>query len=253
MLGSYEQYRTTTDAYSIKSIFKFIVKLLLVLCILFIFISGFIADTYRIGSLSMSPSLTKGDMLVTSPLIYGTYSSLFGFRFPGLSLPHRGDVVVIKTHAVFPRSFFSELIKPFLTFFRLESAVTPHDAAGHPINEYEIKRIVGIPGDAIKIEHFTVYIKPKGRTAFIEEKQLAGNKYKINNEFAGHAYPAGWENRLPFSGNMQEIILGPDEYFVLGDNRLLWSDARFFGPVKLDSIVSKVVLRYWPFEKFGGL
>ncbi len=245
MLGSYEQYRTSSDTYSIKKIVKFILKLLLILFVLYVFISAFIINTFRVDSVSMNPGIARGDKLLCSPLIYGTYSTLLGFRFPGLAKPTRGDIVVIRTPHYPERSFLFELVNPLLDFFSLR-------AGGGTANEYAVKRIVGVPGDALKIVRYQVFIKPRGEGEFKTERHLVEDRYKIYDDFVQRVYPAGWQNGLPFSGNMQEIVLGPNEYFVMGDNRLLFSDSRFYGPVTFDSIVGKIILRYWPFEKFGG-
>ena len=47
----------------------------------------------------------------------------------------------------------------------------------------------------------------------------------------------------------EEIYLGPDEYFVSGDNRPHSSDSRFWGPITKDEIVGRVFLRYWPISE----
>jgi signal peptidase I len=253
MLGSYEQYRTTKDTFTAKNIFKLIIKILIFGCLVFIFISSFIINSYRVHSAAMNPTLADGEMVLSCPLAYGTYSYLLGFRFPGFLLPKRGDIVIVKPPYFPKQSFFNELLTPFIKFFSLQQARLVRDPTGKPINEYIIKRVVGIPGDTIKVERFIVYIKPQGEDRFKSERELTGDGYKIYDEFSSSIFPKEWTPGLPFSGNVQEFMLGKDEYFLLSDNRLLFSDSRFFGPVKYDLIVSKVIFRYWPFEKFGGL
>jgi signal peptidase I len=252
MLGSYEQYRTRGDGYSLKSIIKTIIKMLVIIFLVYVVVTGFFVDTYSIHSTSMNPALSDSEMVLTAPIVYGAYNSLLGVRFPGFAKPARGDIVMVKPPYLPGRSFLSKLISPLLRFFSFQQAGLVRDPAGNLVNERVIKRIVGVPGDAIKIERFIVYIRPKGAREFKTERELTGNSYEIFDEFSEYIFPEGWNQSLPFSGYMQEIILGEDEYFVIGDNRLLFSDSRFSGPVRFDAIISKVVFRYWPFEKFGG-
>ena len=44
-----------------------------------------------------------------------------------------------------------------------------------------------------------------------------------------------------------------DEYFILGDNRLISKDSRYFGPIKESDLMGEVVFRIWPFSGFGSV
>lgn len=98
--------------------------------------------------------------------------------------------------------------------------------------EFYVKRIIGLPGERVRIEGNTIYINGEP----LEEHY---GKDPINN--SGRAE--------------EEITLGEDEYFVLGDNREVSIDSRStsVGNVKKDWILGKVCARIYPFGKIGSV
>lgn len=94
--------------------------------------------------------------------------------------------------------------------------------------QYFIKRVIGKPGEKIKIENSGVYV----------------NGTKLAETYL----PAGTETVLPLRG-YGEVALGEDEYFLLGDNRTQSLDSRIFGPVKREYIVGRTWIRGWPFNR----
>lgn len=96
-----------------------------------------------------------------------------------------------------------------------------------------VKRIIGLPGETVRID--------QNGNIFINEMLLEENfgKEKIRPEKLGRAN--------------QPVVLGEDEYFVLGDNRNNSSDSRWpdVGNVNKEDIVGKVVIRITPISKIG--
>lgn len=98
-------------------------------------------------------------------------------------------------------------------------------------NTYFIKRVIGLPGETVRIDY-------------------DGNIY-INGEILDEKY--GLE-KMTYPGIAeQEITLGNDEYFVLGDNRNVSEDSRYpdVGLIKREDIIGRAWLRIYPFSKFG--
>jgi signal peptidase I len=105
----------------------------------------------------------------------------------------------------------------------------------YPLDPQEdyVKRIVAIPGDIVSIV---------GQTVIVNGVVL--HEPYIDNSYDSNPYPS-FTNR----------IVGPNEYFVLGDNRGNSSDSRAWGFVPRQDIIGKVVIVYWPFNEnnFGIL
>jgi len=99
---------------------------------------------------------------------------------------------------------------------------------GDPTKSY-IKRVIGIPGDRVEVDHGTVLINGQALT-----------ESYVPPEFRDMS-------------SMQARVVGPDEFFVLGDHRSSSNDSRAWGMVPRHYIYGKAVFIYWPLEKMGVL
>jgi signal peptidase I len=93
-----------------------------------------------------------------------------------------------------------------------------------------IKRVIGLPGDRIRILHGQVYING---SPLVED-------YVAEKSRDPGTWAEGREVRVP-----------PGDYFVLGDHRNSSSDSRSWGWVPRDNIYGKAVFVYWPLDKMG--
>jgi signal peptidase I len=105
----------------------------------------------------------------------------------------------------------------------------------HPPNalsERYIKRVIGLPGDTIRLTRTSVYI----------------NGTELNEPYIAPVPDGYTEN--PES---EQIHLGPDQFFVMGDNRTNSQDSRSFGPISQREIIGKAEFVVWPLNDFHDI
>ena len=95
-----------------------------------------------------------------------------------------------------------------------------------------IKRVIALPGEHVKIENGKVYING-------EELQ----EDYLNDDVFTNAT----------DGVYTDLVVPENCVFAMGDNRLHSTDSRRFGCVPLEKIESKVLIRFWPLNTFGGV
>lgn len=113
-----------------------------------------------------------------------------------------------------------------------------------------VKRIIGMPGDTVKMENDQLTINGKKYDEpYLDEFKKEFSEDKLQGEYAySSGFQAQAESSSTFTSDF-EYTVPKGKYLVLGDNRLISKDSRMFGLVDKDMIQGKVVFRYWPFQK----
>jgi signal peptidase I len=247
MIGSVERYSPAAAKKRAGLFGGRLLRVLLIALLLYLVVSRFVISTYRIESVSMEPALHPADRVIVSSLSYGPRVPFTTVRLPGSGVPERGDLVVVQPPFLVEPSLIARILEPVVNFLSLQKVTLHRDWYGARVNGLLVKRVIGIPGDSVKLAGFVAALKPRGGSDFVPENQLILARYGIQTALGAR----GWASTFPLSGNSREIKLGDEQYFVLGDNRTESSDSRSWGPVTADRIVGKVIYRYWPPAALG--
>jgi len=170
--------------------------------IIALFVRTYLVQAFQIPSASMESSILVGDHVLVNKFIFGPHASKVAKDILPISDVKRFDVVVFK----FP------------------------DA---PEKDY-VKRVIGEPGDEVKIENGVVLVRRKGTTTF----DALSEKYVQHIDPLDGPDPEHLNNREP-------VKVPAEKYYVLGDNRDDSRDSRDWGFVPRDQIRGKVLMVYW--------
>ncbi len=193
-----------------KALLKEIVETVVFVIVAIIIIRFFLGEIRWIPSASMKPTLVEGDRIFVERLT----------RF--YTTPDRGDIMVFYP----PQEHLKA--NPVAVFSRLTGFFCKDIAY--------IKRVIGLPGEKLEIKQ-----NQDGSTdVFINDKAL-DEPYIMDR----YEYPVCTEGM-----NCGPIVLGEDEYFMMGDNRGHSADSRYWGVLKRDRFIGKAKLLFWPVTHF---
>ena len=204
-----EKDRTTLGEY---------IESLLVTVILALFGTTFVVQAFKIPSQSMEQTLLVGDHLLVNKFIFGGRGAWYDRLLPYREI-RRGEIIVFKF---------------------------PYDDHAH-----YVKRVIGTPGDHVKIVDQQVFVNG----------QLLPEPYKIHDATSydpyGDNFPptsqhslqrnvrSEWGDEILSHVKDGELVVPPNKYFVMGDNRDHSWDSRFWGFVDRESVMGKPVMIYW--------
>jgi len=191
---------------------------LLVTILLVLFGTTFVVQAFKIPSQSMEPTLLVGDHLLVNKFIFEGSGAWYEKFLPYRPV-RRGDIIV----------------------FRF-----PYDDHLH-----YVKRVVGLPGDRIRIADQQLYIND----SLVSEPYVYHDPAAydpLSDNFPpppGHFIAMGlrpeWASQIQSYLRDGELLVPPGHYFVMGDNRESSLDSRYWGFVDRRAIIGRPILIYW--------
>jgi len=188
--------------------------------VLFLVLRAFVVQTFVITSGSMEGTLLIGDFLVLNKVAYGAQVPGATARLPGYAEPGRGDVVVFEAH---------------------------HE----PLDV--VKRIVGVPGDTLRMENKTLYVNGHARTEpYVQRGLNEEDVTDVRMEWQRahlNAPPEARARYRPTRDNWGPLVVPTGHYFLLGDNRDDSLDSRWWGFLRGDRIKGRVEVVYFSYTR----
>ena len=189
--------------------------------LLLLFGTTTLCQAFVIPTGSMEDTLLVGDHLLVDKLAYAPAGELSKYLLP-YQEPKHGDIIVFHY---------------------------PPD-----LNLTLVKRLIGVPGDRIRIMHGRVY-----RNAVALNEPYVYHKYAYDAALDDFPWPCcrpvkeeaarvAQQAMLDRNVSAGEIVVPPNRYFAMGDNRDNSSDSRYWGFVPRENMVGKPFLIYWSYR-----
>jgi signal peptidase I len=192
---------------------------LLVTVILALFGTSFVVQAFKIPSQSMERTLLVGDHLLVNKFIFGGRGQWYDKFLPYRTL-QRGDIIVFK-----------------------------YPYQDHP---HFVKRVIGLPGDRLKIVDQQVYIndKPLNEPYVVHDPSSGYDPLNysfppVGSQIYMSPVQPEWAHEIRKYIQGDELVVPPGRYFAMGDNRDHSLDSRYWGFVDRDAIMGRPFLIYW--------
>jgi signal peptidase I len=169
---------------------------------------SFLLEPFKIPSASMVPTLQVHDFILVNKFAYGLRLPVLGTKILPVGMPERGDVMVF-----FP----------------------PNDP------RYFIKRVIGLPGDQIRLDANVLYINGVKMDQVLLYLDNTMPPQMVMQEDLQPLEHLMQRASLPTQQSNYETVVPDGHYFMMGDNRDNSSDSRFWGMVPESNVVGRAV------------
>lgn len=228
-----------------KSVFREYFESAVVTVIMALFGMTFIVQAVKVPTGSMQNTITIGDHLLVNKFIFA----------PGSTLPllpqreiRKGDIIVFK----YPGNKYNP-----------KRDERPDNK---PIFTNYVKRVIGIPGDRIRIEGTNIIVNDQPLPEHkIEARDKGDNESQLDivndpPRKPGETYNVYYDPNAPeqasedfdvfeHEGGGREITVPEGKYFVMGDNRGNSEDSRYWGFVPRDMVIGRAMFVYWSYDE----
>ena len=204
----------------VKNILEWIYCIIIAVVIA-ILIKYFVGTPTIVKQTSMWPTLEQNDRLILNRL-----PRTFG------KMPERGDIITFEAPSNNATGLIAEEIDNPIAKYDNEPTTWWGKFTYHVLEigkESYIKRVIALPGEHVELKDGKVY---------------------INGEELDEPYLTDDVITEP-TGVLNDFIVPENTIFAMGDNREGSKDCRAFGCIPFERIESKVVIRFWPLNKFG--
>jgi signal peptidase I len=191
------------------------VKSLLAITVIVLFAVTFVVQAFRVPSESMEKTLLAGDFLLADKVHFAQGGKWWSKLLPYESI-RRGDVIVFR-YPVDPSTYF-------------------------------VKRVIGVPGDHIRLQDKTVYLNGKPLEETYAVHQLRDHDPYRDNFPRMENLPGSveehWQVDIWRHLSGRDLVVPEGSYFVMGDNRDRSLDSRYWGFVPRASIAGRPLVIY---------
>jgi len=198
-------------------------KSIFVALVLFLFVRTFMIEAFQIPTGSMENTLLVGDFLLVNKMVYGAEIPGTDIELPAFVEPHRGDVVVFE----------------------------PPPSADQPPRTNYVKRVVGGPGDTLEMRRAKLLVNGTPIDEPYLKIALSRDTPSAHFSWQGkHLVHADRRRRYrPTRDNWGPLVVPPENYFVMGDNRSNSEDSRYWGFVPKDAIKGRPIVVYYSYDR----
>jgi len=169
------------------------VEVILSAVFIVLLINQYLFQAYQIPSGSMENTLEIGDRIFVNKIIYGPELIPGMFKVPGFTTPKRSQIAIFENPTYLSKGPLFDIVHRLLYMLSFTFIDIDRDEEGNPAVHFLIKRVIGVPGDRLRVVKGFMQFLPPGELDWIGEEELKrrlGVSYPVNRIFDVSKYEA---------------------------------------------------------------